>query len=343
MLNATVLFDNLFRSVKITPERLYAFGIVVLQALINGNDSGQFDSIIATLTAALNVLGTEISEMDTNLTEQKTETKGIKDFIVAFYNFMGTNEPFIARQLGGKDSAGYKAFYPFGQSEYSGATQTTMPMLTSRVGKAAKKYAESLDADLVSQLESFNPDFVKQYGSLQAQKHIVKQERDQRGAAVLQTQLALSAAVYTVGVQYPGNVAKCGSFFPFAMLYPQTKRTTETVEGQLATNATVNLLNRTLTKSVTITATNTGDNAPFAIWAAPNATDAMPEDAFIVNAAAPPVTIEASELGNLQKNTFIMIKNLSDINTCQYEVSFTGLKKVIEQTAATDKLKVVGE
>ncbi len=336
MLNSYLLFNNLFRSSAIIPTRLYTFGVVVLGALKAANDNHQFDAQVAALSAALDALLSEMSDVDTNLGEQKINTQTVDEYIAFFCQFMSDNEDIIAKQLGGKTSPGYREFYQNKQGEYSRANKTTMPILTKRVYKLANKYKDKLEADLVEQLTAFDGEYSKQYSTQQVQINTVKTDRDGRASAFVQTQIELTTCVHAVAMAYPCNVEKCSTFFPFTMLYPQGKKTISTLEGVLEKNEVLNLANVTIKKSVTIALRNTGTNAAYAFWVTDDPTKPMPEDATVIEVGSPAVTMRGSQLGDLQKNTFFMVKNISGQNTCSYEVVFTGLEKRLDNAVETE-------
>ena len=343
MLNPYVLFSNLFRSAAIIPERLYGFGIVVLQGLILANDKKQYDSIIETITAALTALKTEMSDVDTNLNDQKNETKTVDAFIAGFSAYLSDNEPFMARQLGGKESAGYLSFFPYGLSEYFNATKTGMPVLTSRVKKAAVKYSGKLDPEVAAALQAFDGDFEKQYGVQQTQIQTVNQDRTEQKSAFVDAQIALTISVYAVGMQYPGDVVKCASFFPFHMLYPAGQKTQYVLAGDVEKSGEKELLNYNLNPTALVVFENDGDNAAYAAWLAALPADPMPDDALEVNVGAAPITLVASKLGDLKKKPFLMVKNLSNVNSCSYQITIIGLRKPRKGESLPAELRVVME
>ena len=330
MLQTSFLFCNIFSSSKITPTRLYNFGVVVLGALKADNNTHQFDAIIEALTTALAALYAEMKGVDSNLSGQKIDTRTVDELIVDFYTCMSSNEGVIAKALGGKASAGFLTFYPNKQTEYSRATKKSMPLLTGRVYDAATKFADKLDAGLVRELSSFRNLFTEKYAVQQQKKVDLKKDRKERGTAFTGAQMALTSAVYTVGATYPGNPAKCQPFFPFAMLRPPHRRKRYMLQASLKENEVSEVVNHTLNKTAEMICANTGTNSRYAVWLAASPADPMPADAFIINAGAPPMVLKAARLGDLQAKPFVMVKNLSDVNTASYEITFVGLKKAIK-------------
>lgn len=342
MINPVSLFSNLFRDTHITPSRLYSFGTTVLNYLISANDKGQFDALIDLLTDAMASLKTELANIDENLTGQKQGTKSVGEFIVSFYTFMSDNEPFIARQLGGRDTAAYASFFPYGKTEYSSAKRSAMPMLTERVQRAAAKYQADLDPAIYDALTGFAPFFNKIYTSQQRQISTVKQDRTDRSTAFVEAQLALTTTVFTVAAQYPGDVAKCSAFFPFSMLFAPNKTKSYTVSGELEKGAAAILLNKVMKEDVVITLKNTGDLATYAVWLAASASGPMPEDAIVVN-TEDSRDVKVADLGDVKNRTFFMIQNMSEVNPAAYDITFTGFTRAKEEPKPATVMKVITE
>ena len=55
----------------------------------------------------------------------------------------------------GKDSDGYKAFFPYGLTEYNNATRETMPGLVERLSKAAEAHKDDLAPAVVTALKGY--------------------------------------------------------------------------------------------------------------------------------------------------------------------------------------------
>ena len=331
MLRSISLFGNAFQAHTINPERLYDFGTTHLQALILANDKGQFDDIIALVTQALADLQKEISGVGINLNTQKTETRTVDVFRADFRLYMSDNEPFIARQLGGRSSDGFKEMYPFGITEYTKVTKKAMPTVTARVKAVATKYSKNLDAATLATLQGFEQGFSDCSTAQKKQKQTVSSDRTGRKSAFVAAQLGLTQSVHTVGAAYPGDVAKCASFFPFSMLYSHPKYTSSTLTGSLAAEETRELTNISFSKKVDIHLRNMGENASFAVWSGALPNTPMPEKATVVNANSNDVIIRIASLPDAKANTFYFIKNLNATNTASYQATFTGLLKDLKE------------
>jgi hypothetical protein len=150
---------------------------------------------------------------------QKSNTFTVDEVIKNFRVYMSDNEGVIAKAVGGKRKAAFIEFYPRGVTEYANATKTKMPALLKQVFDAAEKYKTNLGAAQTKELK----DFTKQYDAArvdqQNQKGSVTDNRTERTSNRTALEIELLKAIYSVGLRYPGDVAKCGSFFNFSLLY----------------------------------------------------------------------------------------------------------------------------
>ena len=129
MLQPERLFESFFDDPKIIPSRLSKFAGDTLNNLTVNNGGGDYTALITLLTPLITNFQGEIGEVDVSFTIQKGTTLTVDGFIESFKNTMSTEEPFIARAVGGKGSSAYLEFYPQGVSEYAKANKTNMPTL----------------------------------------------------------------------------------------------------------------------------------------------------------------------------------------------------------------------
>ncbi|MBE7174546.1 MAG: hypothetical protein INR73_28500 [Williamsia sp.] len=286
------------------------------------NADDKYTTLIDLLTAPNEAVKTELGDVASSLAFQKGRTKTNDQVLSDFIDVMRRKRGVIADALGGEEAPEYLAFYPQGIKQYNGANKTNMPTLTQQVAKAAKTFDKEIGATLATLLQSFPQQWEESRSSQQQQKGDVKDNRTDRTANRVKLELALCAALHTIGQMYPAQVEKCLSLFSFSMLYPQTRRKHETFSNaSLAPSATDTVLNRTLTDTYEITIRNTDDNAPIAAWLAPNETAAYPGKGIEVQPGKT-VVAKPSKLGDLA-NTFLRIINLSDVNDGSYEVDIS--------------------
>ena len=319
------LFGNIFDDKNITTTRLYNFGINADNKITAANTSKQYDAVLAALADPLLQLGIELGEVDTALAIQKGATLTNNQVLTTFKKTMSEQEPFILRAVGGKGTPAALEFFPHGLTEYSEATKTTMPMLTMRLNKAATKYATQLGTDLAPLLQAFENSWKTSRDTQQQQIGSVDGNRSDRDEVRIKAELALLFAIHTVSALNPGNITAGKALFDFPLLFAQTRHKHITLTGALAGSETHLLLNNTLKDTYTIDARNTDDNAVWCLYLGATATAPVPPDAIILQPGEHK-NIVPSELGSLA-NTFLIIKNLSDVNAASYEIVVRGIEK----------------
>ena len=324
------VFDNLFDSHRIAPTRLLKFGWAVHTALVSANTNGKYTDLIAKLLTALNALKTELADIDENLGKQKNSTIGVWDFITGFADFMDGSEYTIARALGGKNTDGYRTLYPFGKSEYRQANHTTMPTLTTRVEKAANTYATALGTALSTEMQGFATGYTNAVNAQRLQQKNVRNDLAEKSIAFVQLQWMLTSAVHTVAAINLENVKASTAIFPFEMLYTQPKHKRLMLEETLAAGVAKMVLNRTFNTGAMLSCRNTSKSVSIKIWLTADATSAPTANAIIVKPNRSKI-IKAPKLGDLNANTFLMIKNESDQYEGSISINIAGLSKLMNE------------
>ena len=322
MLHSGRIFENFFDDSKIIPSRLSNFASDTLNNLIANNSTNEYDALIALLTPLLTNFQGEIGEVDSSLNLQKGLTLTTDEFIKQFADTMSSEEPFIARAVGGKGTPAYLEFYPHGVSEYSAVIKTNMPILTDRVNVAAAAHAAELGSTLTATLQAFEANWKLSRDKQQQQMGAVDTNRAERSANRQALELGLITAVHTIAAKFPGDVQQCLKFFQFNLLFAQTKHKHKNYSGSVAADATVEVLNRLFTDTATITIRNPDDNAGIFVWLAPAPNAPMPSAALEIlpgNAHE----VKPSQLGPLA-NPFLLVHNSSGVNEGAFEVEVVG-------------------
>jgi len=319
MIQQQKLFENFFEDPKITTTRLANFAGDTLNRLTSANGGGSYTSLINQLNDPLETLNNELGQVDTGVTVQKGATLTNNQVLEQFKQTMSNEEPFIARALGGNNTAAYLQFYPQGLAEYHRATKTNMTTLTNRVNVAADNFATELGSTLSATLMAFEEDWQDSRNSQQQRIGNVDSNRSERTAARTDVELALVYCVHSIAALFPGNEEQCGSFFDFSMLLPQTRRHHETLNGTLAANQVTTVVNRTFMDTVNLTLRNPDDNSPIVFWLAADGEEDTPPAEAVEVQPGHAVNTKPSILGPLE-NTFLQVKNLSAVNEGAYEV-----------------------
>lgn len=323
MIDSQKLFRNYFDDVHIIPSRLGNFASDVLNHLIAANTSSQYNALISLLQPVLNKYLAEQDNVDTSLNIQKGATLTNNQVIAQFKTTMSTEEPFVARALGGKDTSAYLQFYPRGLSDYNKPSKTSMPVLTNRVNVAATANAAALGATLTATLQAFEASWASSRNSQQQQMGTVDDNRSGRSDAGNALALALITVIHSIGAMFPGNVKECSAIFNFNLLFAHTKHKHRNYAATLLPTQTLQVLNRTFTDTATLTIRNPDDNAPFVIWLAATAGEAPPQNAPLTVQPGQAHQLKPSQLGNLA-NTFLLVHNSSEVNEGAYEVEVVG-------------------
>lgn len=318
-------FGNFFSDKNITMERLLNFGDDTTARLSAANGDGSFTATIAQLNAAREAFFKNHSSTDVALALRKGASLTADTILAGFKELMKTADGIIAYSLGGRQSPGFLQFYPRGKKEYNGATKTLMPTLTGRVFTAANKYKDALPADVYNNLVVYKDGWANARTEQESKKGNVTNARSSRRRSRTDYEEALLAAMHFVGSKYPGDIKKGKQFFQLWLLYPVTKHKHLELTGSLQPLEQKTIISRIFSGVAKIIAKNTDDNASMAAWFAPNedAVEMPPHYAIILNVREHR-EIKPADIGNNELNTFLIIKNLSHINMCDYAVEMVG-------------------
>lgn len=322
MLSVEKIFGDIFDSKEITPDRLLLFAKDDLARLTKGNSAHQFDGIIAIITPLIATLETEVSAVDSTLNLQSGQTDEVDIITSNFHHAMGTLSGVIANSVGGIDTIAYKEFFPHGLTEYGKANRKTMVMLTTRVNKAATKYATQLGVAVTTELQGFQAAYVTARDAQSTSIASLSDSRGDRSVAVVAMDKGLLQSIHTVGNLFPADVVQCNGFFNFNLLFNVTHRKHTLYNEILAVDVQVDVVNRAFTDSITIIIRNTGTNADIIVWLGLIATEDPNAQAIIVNAGKTTTELP-STLGDLA-NTFLLVKNLSGVNPANVQIEIIG-------------------
>ncbi len=101
MISVEKIFGNIFNSPLITPDRLLLGAKDHLARLMKGNSNHEFDTQILVLTTAIAVLEGDVSNVDTTLNLQSSQTDDVDVVTYNFHNTLSTLSGVIANSLGG--------------------------------------------------------------------------------------------------------------------------------------------------------------------------------------------------------------------------------------------------
>jgi hypothetical protein len=245
----------------------------------------------------------------------------VDDVMVQFKKTMSAKEGVIADLLT-KGSPAYLEFYPHGITEYSTANKTQMPVLVNRIKDAATKYNVQLGGALFTLLTGFATSYSDARQAQQQQMGDVEGSRTDRDTARTDAENALLTAIHTIALMFLGNVQACMQFFDFSLLFPQTHKKHLNLSGSISVHQIKEILNKSFTDSFEFAVRNTSTNANISIYLAATATE-QPNGQSKEIKAGKVLHVKPAEIGD-PDNTFLLIKNLSEVNEASYEVEISG-------------------
>jgi len=324
MFSKDKLFGNFFDDRDIINSRMYGFSLDTLNRLTAANGGGDYTLLINLLTPLITTFGTEIGDVDVALTIQKGKTMTADQVIAAFQLSLREKQGVIANDVGGFDSEAFLEFYPHGLTEYTLVTKTQMPTLTGRVRTAASAHAAQLGVPLTTLLTGYEGQWTTARDAQEQQFGKVDDNRTERTQARVALELGALTTVHTIAAKFPGDVDACDNFFAFDLLFAHTVHRTKTFAGSLAPGEIRVILNHSLTDTNSIQAQNPDDNADYQIYIAHIGIDEPGTGGRLVKVGRG-IRPKPSDLGNLS-DTFLLIKNLSDVNEGAYVVKVGGLE-----------------
>ncbi|MBK5285011.1 MAG: hypothetical protein JJE25_06380, partial [Bacteroidia bacterium] len=152
----------------------------------------------------------------------------------------------------------------------------------------------------------------------------VDDNRTERTQARVALELGMLTSVHSIAALFPGDVDECDNFFDFNLLFTHTVHRTKTFSGSIAALEIIPVLNHTLTDTNTLQIQNTDDNSDIVAYLAHTATE-EPNGRGIIIKPHKGKRPKPSDLGDLN-DTFLCIKNLSDVNAGSYIVKVGGLE-----------------
>ena len=322
MISSNKIFGNLFNTPLITPDRLLLGAKDHLVRITKGNTTHQFDAEIAILTPLIEVLEADVSNVDTTQNLQSGQTDEVDILTYNFHRTLSTLDGVIANSLGGKGTTAYKEFYPHGMTEYDQANRTTMVMLTTRVNKAATKYATQLGIVVTPKLQAFQAAYVTARGSQSTSIADLSSGKTDKKDSVIDVEVGLTQSLHKVGNLFPADVVKCSGFFNFNLFFTVGHRKHVLYNETLAVAGQVVVVNRSFTDNVTIIIRNTGTNADIIVWIGATSTDAPNAQAVTIKPGKS-MSVLPSSLGDAD-STFLWILNASDVNTANGQIETIG-------------------
>lgn len=217
--NPKMLFGNIFDDKNITPNYIQRFAVDVKAKLTENNAANEYDAVLLPLTTKLIPLSRELGEVDTTFNVQVGKTITVDQFIKIFKAYMGDKYIPIAAALGGDKTPAFIEFYPHGKTEYSKITKTKMPTIMTRLKTAATTHQAAIGATISGELQAFETQWTTVRDNQLQEKAAVKTNRTDRTVARREVEIELLKTIHFIADKFPGDVARCKTFFDFNLLF----------------------------------------------------------------------------------------------------------------------------
>jgi hypothetical protein len=211
-MNLKRFFGNFISALHVSDNNLQKFSLDHIQRITVNNKTGMFTTILSDIVEKYEAFFGKITNEDVNFAVQQSLTMSADNLLQEFKTQISQKEG-IVRGNFGKQSAVYQEFFPMGLSEYSTIIKANAELLMNRIVTAATKYEATLGSNFVQTFSQIQSNY-KTARSLQLGK-IGEVKTDKLDAAENRTQLELQLCsnIHYIGYTYPGNVARCMSFF----------------------------------------------------------------------------------------------------------------------------------
>lgn len=260
MKNLRTWFANPFADRNISYEKLKVFAADVIARLTNNNGTGLFTAVLAQLVVAYQNYFGDITDVDLAAAVQKSFTASKDNLFKTFKDSVSQQEGLVRSKFG-KGTPTYMEFFPLGLTEYSNATMANVETLMTRMANRGQAYVADLGSDFANLFQNILTNYQAARTAQLGRKSVTSDERTERHATRAELEIELFRAMFTVGLNYPGNVDRCMDFFNQSIIRTTTNNgggaDEETFTGEVAPQSTV-----TVTDSVqpmaSITFKNTG-------------------------------------------------------------------------------------
>lgn len=212
-------FTNPFDNPRISHNRLNLFSTDVIARITNGNGNGMFTALLVQLTNAYQDHFGDIKDVDLASAVLKSLTAA-KDNVMATFKAMVQQQEGAVRSEFGRDSPTYLEFFPLGLTEYTNASLGNVETLMTRMVDRAQTYQADLGTDFVDMFTDVKTNFRAARSAQLTRKSTVSDERTSRHSTRAALNRELFRAMFTVGMNFPGDVDRCMDFFDQRILRP---------------------------------------------------------------------------------------------------------------------------
>ncbi|RYY95414.1 MAG: hypothetical protein EOO11_15890 [Chitinophagaceae bacterium] len=207
---------TMFRGMFFNPFSNEDYSLVGL--CLFGNDSiarmdTEFPDAVRAVQDAVERATDEDAGVRLALGQQLGHTSGVDAFIDRLHAVLRNRQDSLSAALGGRESEGFKAFFPNGLATYYNLPKREAPAVMRALTQAVNTYSARLDAETKSVLLGLEEEWTRVRGAQQKKMGEVATGKVKKMTAREQLEEALWNACLVVLAKYQGQPEKCLSYF----------------------------------------------------------------------------------------------------------------------------------
>ena len=213
-------FENLFDDDRFIDARFINFLDDHLQRTKAQNDGGRHDALIATLQQVIAALRANQTTEDVARVRRIGKTYSLDALVALFKADVRQHEGTI-KGLFTRESETYIEFFPQGLTEYDNLTRPETPTLVKRWQTLTAGHAASLPPAVVTLFSTYGTRYQTLREQQQTQQGMVDDAGQDGNDARTIAELAVVAGMHQIGALFPGQAARCASYYNQSLLLPQ--------------------------------------------------------------------------------------------------------------------------
>ena len=218
MLHFETVFKNYFADTRISDDHLKEFTEDHLQRLVSNNESGMFAQLLTDTQTAYNGYFGNIASEDLNTAVRKSLTLTTDNLIKTFKSTVSQKEGII-RGLYSANSPTYQEFFPKGLTEYHEATKANIETIMNRMVNISQAHVTDIGNDFVILFSDLRNNYVTARTAQLNKKGEVVTYKTTTKTTRRTLELQLVKNIFYIGYNFPGDTARCLSFFAQHILH----------------------------------------------------------------------------------------------------------------------------
>lgn len=223
-------FANPYRDRNITDKRFFNYLGDHIQHLKANNEGGRHDAMLAKLEPLHAAMDADMSREDVSRVERIGKTRSVDQLVDLFEDDVRRYEGSVKSAFG-LDSENYIKFFPAGQTEYNNITRTDAPTLFQRWDALTGKHKDDFAPAVVTLFSTYYDRYKTLREEQQKLQTNVEDADDDVTASRLAAELGMVESLHRIGAMFPGQEARCSSYFNTSLLMPRGGSGEEEVEA----------------------------------------------------------------------------------------------------------------